>query len=67
MCFETECQLRKQNFFYCSSTTLGPQIIGVDAGKVDLVPLSASCRPRSDSLYRWTLRDMVTCAPTEMT
>ena len=50
MCFETECQLCKENFFYCSST-LCPRIVAVYARKVDLVLLSASCRPRSDSLF----------------
>ena len=53
-------------FFYCSST-LCPQIIAVDAREVDLVLPSASCRPRSDSLYLWTLRDMATCVATDMT
>ena len=64
MCFG--CELCKKNLFYCSST-LCPQIIAVDAREVDLVLPSASCRPRSDSLYLWTLRDMATCVATDMT
>ena len=64
MCFE--CELCKKNLF-CYSSTLCPQVIAVDACEVDLVLPSASCRPRSDSLYLWTLRDMATCVATDMT
>ena len=67
MCYGTEeCHLCEKNVFYRLST-LRPQIVAVAARKVDLVLISASCRPRSDSMYLWSLRDMATCVATDMT
>ena len=47
--------------------TLSPNHRCRCAREVHLVLPSASCRPRSDSLYLWTLREMATCVATDMT